>query len=60
MCRSSLPAGLLPVVIAFLPMTTPALYVTCDILTADANAYDCPSASCNYITTIPSGTQVFM
>ncbi len=60
MCRSSLPAGLLPVVIAFLLMTTPALYVTCYVVTADVNAFDCASASCNYITTIPAGTDVFI
>jgi uncharacterized protein YraI len=60
MCRSSLPAGLLPVVIAFLLMTTPALYVTCYIVTADLNVRTCASASCNYITTIPSGTDVFI
>ncbi len=60
MCRSSLPAGLLPVVIAFLLMTTPALYVTCDHLTTAVSAYDCASASCNYITTIPAGTGVFV
>ncbi len=60
MCRSSLPAGLLPVVIAFLLMTTPALYVTRYVVTADVNAFDCSSASCNFITTIPQGTQVFL
>ncbi len=60
MCRSSLPAGLLPVVIAFLLMTTPALYVTCDVVTTNVNAFDCPSTSCNYIATIPAGTEVFV
>jgi uncharacterized protein YraI len=60
MCRSSLPAGLLSVVIAFLLMTTPALYVTCDIVTADVNAFACPYDGCDYIATIPEGTPVFV
>ncbi|CAK9234692.1 unnamed protein product [Sphagnum troendelagicum] len=58
--KSSLPAGLLPVVIAFLLMTTPALYVTCYTVTADLNVRTCASTSCKFITTIPSGTDVFI
>ncbi|CAK9881695.1 unnamed protein product [Sphagnum jensenii] len=56
--KSSLPAGLLPVVIAFLLMTTP--YVTCYTVTADLNVRTCASTSCTIITTIPSGTDVFI
>ncbi|CAM6024826.1 unnamed protein product [Sphagnum balticum] len=58
--KSSLPAGLLPVFIAFLLMTTPALYVTCDFVTADVNAFACPYDGCDYIATIPAGTAVFV
>jgi uncharacterized protein YraI len=60
MCRSPLPAGLLPVVIAFLLMTTPALYVNCVFVTADVNAFVCPYDGCDYIATIPAGTAVFV
>ncbi|CAM6024829.1 unnamed protein product [Sphagnum balticum] len=58
--KSSLPAGLLPVVIAFLLMTTPALYVTCFAVTADLNVRTCASTSCKLITTIPAGTDVYV
>ncbi|KAH8954903.1 hypothetical protein BDL97_08G105500 [Sphagnum fallax] len=60
MCRSSLPAGLLPVGIAFLLMTTPALYVTCDTVTADVNAFACAYDGCYSNATIPAGTAVFV
>ncbi len=60
MCRSSLPAGLLPVVIAFLLMSTPALYVTCYPVTADLNLHNCPATNCTILTTIPAGTDVYI
>jgi hypothetical protein len=60
MCRSSLPAGLLPVVIAFLLMTTPALYVTCDYLTSNVNALACASDTCALAAPIAAGTGVFV
>ncbi|CAK9189117.1 unnamed protein product, partial [Sphagnum troendelagicum] len=41
-------------------MTTPALYVTCYPVTANANVFACASASCNLIGTIPTGTDVFI
>jgi uncharacterized protein YraI len=55
-----LPAGLLPVVIAFLLMTTPASYVTCATVTANVNAYLCSGYGCGLIATIPAGTAVFI
>jgi hypothetical protein len=58
--KSSLPAGLLPVVIAFLLMTTPALYVTCYPVKPGATAYACASTSCYSLGTIPAGTEVFI
>ncbi|CAK9198015.1 unnamed protein product [Sphagnum jensenii] len=58
--KSSLPAGLLPVVIAFLLMTTPALYVTCDYLTSNVNALACASDTCALAAPIAAGTGVFV
>ncbi len=60
MCRSSLPAGLLPVVIAFLLMTTPALYVTSYPVKGGAQVCDCASTSCTFLGTILAGTDVFI
>ncbi len=60
MCRSSLPAGLLPVVIAFLLMTTPALYVTCDYITSNVNALACASDTCALVAAMAEGTGVFV
>lgn len=41
-------------------MTTPALYVTCVVVTADVNAFACPFEGCDFIATIPAGTEVFV
>ncbi len=60
MCRSSPPAGLLPVVIAFILMTTPGLYVTCYPVKANVNVRHCPHTSCNSLGVIPKGTDVFI
>jgi GTP:adenosylcobinamide-phosphate guanylyltransferase len=60
MCRSPLPAGLLPVVIAFLLMTTPALYVTCDFVNTNVNVLACAADNCAFVATIPASTGVFV
>jgi hypothetical protein len=60
MCRSSLPASLLPVVIAFLLITTPALYVTCDFLKTNVNTLACAVDTCAVEGTYSAGTGVFV